>query len=45
MKTPHWTLLTIAVAAAAMAAAPSAPALAQTAAHDHSAATPHKLTS
>ena len=43
MKTPNWTLLTTAVAAAAMAAALSLPALAQTAAHDHSAATPHKL--
>ena len=44
MKTPNWTLLTTAVAAAAMVAAISAPALAQTATHDHSAATPHKLT-
>jgi hypothetical protein len=44
MKTPNWTLLTTAVAAAAMVAALSAPALAQTATHDHSAATPHKLT-
>lgn len=44
MKTPNWTLMTAAVAAAAMAAALSAPALAQTAAHDHSAAMPHKLT-
>jgi len=43
MKTPNWTLLTTAVAAAAMAAALSLPAQAQTAAHDHSAATPHKL--
>jgi hypothetical protein len=43
MKTPNWTLLTTAVAAAAMAAALSLPALAQTAAHDHNAATPHKL--
>ena len=43
MKTPNWTLLTTAVSAAAMAAALSLPALAQTAAHDHSAATPHKL--
>ena len=43
MKTPNWTLLTTAVAAAAMAAALNLPALAQTAAHDHSAATPHKL--
>lgn len=44
MKTPNWTLLTTAVAAAAMAAALSAPALAQTATHDHGAAAPHKLT-
>lgn len=44
MKTPNWTLLTAAVAAAAMVAALSAPVFAQTAAHDHSAATPHKLT-
>ena len=44
MKTLNWTLLTTAVAAAAMAAALNAPALAQTAAHDHSAAMPHKLT-
>ena len=44
MKTSNWTLLTAAVAAAAMAAALSAPAFAQTAAHDHSAAMPHKLT-
>lgn len=44
MKTQNWTLLTNAVAAAAMAAAFSAAALAQTAAHDHSAAMPHKLT-
>jgi hypothetical protein len=44
MKTPNWTWLTTAVAAAAMAAALSAPVLAQTAAHDHSAALPHKLT-
>jgi hypothetical protein len=44
MKTPNWTLLTSAVAAAAMAAALSAPAFAQTAGHDHSAAMPHKLT-
>lgn len=43
MKTPNWTLLTTAVAAAAMAAALSAPALAQTATHDHGAAAPHKL--
>jgi hypothetical protein len=42
MKTPHWTLLTTAVAATAMAAALSAPALAQTATHDHGVA-PHKL--
>jgi hypothetical protein len=44
MKTPNWTMLTAAVAAAAMAAALSAPAFAQAAAHDHSAAMPHKLT-
>ena len=44
MKTPNWTLLTSAVAAAAMAAALSAPGFAQTAVHDHSAAMPHKLT-
>jgi hypothetical protein len=43
MKTPNWTLLTAAVAAAAMAAALGAPALAQTATHDHSAAAPHQL--
>ena len=43
MKTPNWTLLTTAVAAAAMAAALSAPALAQIATHDHSAAAPHQL--
>ena len=44
MKTLNWTLLTTAVAAAAMAAALSVPALAQTVAHDHGAAAPHKLT-
>jgi hypothetical protein len=44
MKAPNWTLLTTAVAAAVMAAALSAPAFAQTAAHDHSAVMPHKLT-
>jgi hypothetical protein len=44
MKTPNWTLLTTAAAAAAMAVALGVPALAQTAAHDHGAATPHKLT-
>ena len=43
MKTPNWTLLTTAVAAAAVIAALTAPALAQTASHDHSAAAPHKL--
>lgn len=43
MKTPNWTLLPTAVATAAMAAALSLPALAQTVAHDHNAATPHKL--
>ena len=44
MKTPNRTSLTVAVAAVAMAAALSAPALAQTATHDHGAAAPHKLT-
>lgn len=44
MKTTKWTLLTAAVAAAAMAAALSTPAFAQTAAHEHGAAMPHKLT-
>ena len=44
MQTPNWTWLTTAVAAAAMAAALSAPALAQTAAHSHDDAAPHKLT-
>jgi hypothetical protein len=44
MKTPKWTLLTATVAAAAMAAALSAPVMAQTAAHDHGAVMPHKLT-
>jgi hypothetical protein len=44
MKTPNWTLVTAAVAAAAMIAALNAPVLAQTAAHDHGAAAPHKLT-
>jgi hypothetical protein len=44
MTNPNWTFLTVAVAAAALAAALSAPALAQSAAHDHSAATRHKLT-
>ncbi|NML18559.1 hypothetical protein [Azohydromonas caseinilytica] len=44
MKTPNWTVLTTAVATAAMAAALSAPVLAQTATHDHSAAALHKLT-
>jgi hypothetical protein len=43
MKTERWNLLRTAVAAAAIAAALGAPALAQTAAHDHSAAAPHKL--
>ena len=43
MKTPKWTLLTTAIAVAAMAAALSVPVLAQTASHDHGAAT-HKLT-
>ena len=44
MKTPNWTLVTTAVAAAAMIAAQNAPVLAQTAAHHHGAAAPHKLT-
>ena len=44
MKTPRWTPSTRAVAAAAIAAALGAPALAQTATHEHSAAEPHKLT-
>jgi hypothetical protein len=44
VKTPNWTVLTTTVAAAAMAAALSMPALAQTATHDHSAAAPHQLT-
>ena len=44
MKTSNRTSLTVAVAAVAMAAALSAPALAQTATHDHGAAAPHKLT-
>ena len=44
MKTHRWTLLTAAVAVAAIAAALSVPALAQTPAHSHDAATPHKLT-
>jgi uncharacterized protein with PIN domain len=44
MKTSNRTSLTAAVAAVAMAAALSAPALAQTATHDHGAAAPHKLT-
>jgi hypothetical protein len=43
MQTPNWTWLTTAVAAAAMAAALSAPALAETAAHSHDDAAPHKL--
>jgi hypothetical protein len=43
VKTPNWTLLTSAVAAAAMAAALVTPALAQTATHEHGAAAPHKL--
>lgn len=44
MKIPHWTLLTSAVTAAAMAVVLSVPALAQTTTHDHSAPEPHKLT-
>lgn len=44
MKTPNWTSLTAAVAAAAMVAALGAPALAQAGTHDHGAAAPHKLT-
>jgi hypothetical protein len=43
VKTPNRTLSTIAIAAAALAAALGAPALAQTAAHDHGAAAPHQL--
>jgi len=43
MKTPNSTRWTIAVMAIAVAAAFSAPALAQTATHDHAAAAPHKL--
>ena len=44
MKTPSSTSLTTAAVAAAMAAALSVPALAQTVTHDHSVAAPHKLT-
>ena len=44
MQTSKWTWLTTAVAAAAMAAALGTPALAETAAHSHDAAAPHKLT-
>ena len=44
MKTPNRTLLAAPAAAAALALALSAAALAQTAAHDHGAAAPHKLT-
>ena len=44
MKTPRWNLLTAAVVAAAMAAALTMPAQAQTAAHEHSADVPHRLT-
>lgn len=43
MKTPKWTLLSTA-AAAVMTAALSVPIQAETVAHDHDAATPHKLT-
>ena len=44
MKTPKWTLLTTAIAVAAVAARRLAcPVLAQTAAHDHGAAMTHKL--
>lgn len=43
MKTVHGTWLTTAVAAAAITAALSVPAWAQTATHDHPAAAPHKL--
>ena len=43
MKTRNWTVWTTAVAGAAMAAALSMPALAQTAAHDHDATVPHTL--
>ena len=42
VKTPSSTLLTTTVAAAAVIAGLSAPVMAQTAAHDHSA-TPHEL--
>jgi uncharacterized protein with PIN domain len=44
VKTPNRTLLAAPAAAAALALALSAAALAQTAAHDHGAAAPHKLT-
>jgi len=44
MKTPNWTLLTNAVAAAAMAVALSTPALAQAATHGHDGAEPLRLT-
>jgi hypothetical protein len=43
VKTPNRISLTTAVAVAAMAAALGAPVWAQTAAHDHGAAAPHKL--
>jgi Ni/Co efflux regulator RcnB len=44
MTTTSWHKLTAAVAAAVFAAALAGTALAQTAAHDHDAAAPHKLT-
>lgn len=44
MQTRKWTTLTTAIAAAVVTAALSVPAQAQTSAHDHSAAAPHKLT-
>jgi hypothetical protein len=44
MKKLNRTLLTTAVAAAAIAASLGVPALAQTATHDHTVAAPHKLT-
>ena len=43
MKTVNGTNLTAVVAAAVIAAALGVPAWAQTASHDHAAATPHKL--
>ncbi|HEX5685924.1 MAG TPA: hypothetical protein VFY73_18010 [Ideonella sp.] len=43
MNTPNWTALVTAVTVAAMTMALSLPARAETAAHDHGAAAPHKL--